>query len=56
MTLTCARAGHTPLIVVSGGRAEVLAPDGMVLGLRLPGASERFDALLEEYTRSVDAG
>ena len=42
-TLTCARAGHTPLIVVSGGESEVIVPAGMVLGLRLPGAGERFE-------------
>jgi len=28
----------------------------MVLGLRLPGASERFPELLEEYTRPIDPG
>jgi len=41
-TMTCARAGHTPLLVVSGGKSEVIVPSGMVLGLRLPGAAERF--------------
>jgi serine phosphatase RsbU (regulator of sigma subunit) len=56
MTITCARAGHTPLIFVSGGRCEVLVPDGMVLGLRLPGAGERFDTLLEEHTRPLLPG
>ena len=55
-TLTCARAGHTPLIVVSGGRSEVMMPSGMVLGLRLPGAAERFEELLEEHTRPIHAG
>jgi serine phosphatase RsbU (regulator of sigma subunit) len=55
-TLTCARAGHTPLIVVSNGVAHVIAPPGMVLGLRLPGASERFPDLLEEYTRPIHPG
>jgi sigma-B regulation protein RsbU (phosphoserine phosphatase) len=55
-TLTHARAGHTPLIVVSGGRSEVLAPEGMVLGLRLPGADSRFEELLEEHTRPIHAG
>jgi serine phosphatase RsbU (regulator of sigma subunit) len=52
-TLTAARAGHTPLIVVSGGHSEVIVPDGMVLGLRLPGASERFADVLVEYTRPL---
>jgi serine phosphatase RsbU (regulator of sigma subunit) len=56
MTLTCARAGHTPLIVVSGGRSEFVVPGGMVLGLRLPGASERFETLLEEHTRRIGPG
>jgi phosphoserine phosphatase RsbU/P len=55
-TLTCARAGHTPLIVVSGGKAEILVPSGMVLGLRLPGAGERFEELLEEHTRPIHPG
>jgi sigma-B regulation protein RsbU (phosphoserine phosphatase) len=56
MTLTCARAGHTPLIVVSGDRADVLVPDGMVLGLRIPGALERFEQLLTEHTRPLAPG
>ncbi len=56
MTLTYVRAGHTPLIVVSGGRSDVLVPDGMVLGLRLPGATERFESLLEEQARPLLPG
>jgi sigma-B regulation protein RsbU (phosphoserine phosphatase) len=56
MTLTCARAGHTPLIVVSNGQPDVVTPNGMVLGLRLPGASERFETILEEHTRPLQAG
>jgi len=55
-TVTCARAGHTPLIVVSRGCSEVVIPSGMVLGLRLPGASERFADVLEEHTRPLHAG
>jgi sigma-B regulation protein RsbU (phosphoserine phosphatase) len=55
-TLTCARAGHTPLIAVSNGRSEVIVPQGMVLGLRIPGASERFDQMLEEHTRPIRPG
>jgi len=54
--MTSARAGHTPLIVVSGGKSEVIASDGMVLGLRLPGAGERFEQILEEHTRCVQPG
>lgn len=56
MTLTIARAGHTPMIVVSDGACDVVVPGGMVLGLRLPGASERFEALLEEHTRPLTSG
>ena len=55
-TLTAARAGHTPLIVVSGGESDVITPDGMVRGLRLPGASERFESVLEEHTRPLLPG
>jgi serine phosphatase RsbU (regulator of sigma subunit) len=55
-TLTAARAGHTPLIVVTGGRSEVIVPDGMVLGLRLPGASERFADVLVEHARPLLPG
>jgi len=55
-TLTYARAGHTPLIVVSSGKSSVVAPEGMVLGLRLPGADERFAELLTEHTQSIEAG
>jgi serine phosphatase RsbU (regulator of sigma subunit) len=52
-TLVCARAGHTPLIIAGGERSEVVTPSGMVLGLRLPGAAERFEQILEEYTRTL---
>jgi sigma-B regulation protein RsbU (phosphoserine phosphatase) len=55
-TLTCARAGHTPPLVVSGGRTETLMPGGMVLGLQLPGAREMFGTMLEEQTRAIAAG
>jgi sigma-B regulation protein RsbU (phosphoserine phosphatase) len=55
-TLTSARAGHTPLIVVSGGRSEVLVTGGMVLGLRLPGAGEMFEQVLTEDRRSIGEG
>ena len=56
MTLTYSRAGHTPLIVAADGVAHVLIPDGMVLGLRIPGAADRFDAILEEHCRRLVAG
>jgi sigma-B regulation protein RsbU (phosphoserine phosphatase) len=48
-TMTFARAGHTPLIVLkNGGTAESLVPSGLVVGLRIVGAQEKFVELLEE--------
>jgi serine phosphatase RsbU (regulator of sigma subunit) len=55
-TLTSARAGHPPLIVAGNGVCEVVMSSGMVLGLRLPGAGDRFEAVLEEHTRPIGAG
>jgi len=58
LTMTYARAGHTPLMYVpggNGGRTQVLVPDGLVLGLKLDGG-ELFDRLLEEQTISLAAG
>ena len=50
--MTYARAGHTPLIYVPGaglrqdrGASQVLAPDGLVLGLKLDNG-EMFERLL----------
>jgi serine phosphatase RsbU (regulator of sigma subunit) len=59
-TMTYARAGHTPLMYVpqnGDGRrhAQVLVPDGLVLGLKLDGG-ELFDRLLEEQTIRLSAG
>ena len=57
-TLTCARAGHTPFMRIAGAaerRVEVLAPDGMVLGLNLD-RGERFERCLEELTIPLAAG
>jgi serine phosphatase RsbU (regulator of sigma subunit) len=59
-TMTYARAGHTPLIYVRGAgldarRAQILAPDGMVLGLKLDNG-EMFERLLEEDTLPLHAG
>ena len=59
-TMTYARAGHTPLIYLpsdtsNGGRAEILVPDGMVLGLRLDDG-ERFISLLDEATLVLSPG
>ena len=47
------RAGHTPLIYMPGPAsrrtgAQILTPSGMVLGLRIDGAEEKFGELLEE--------
>lgn len=57
-TLTCARAGHTPLMYASrrGARREVtvLAPNGFVLGLS--GVERRFAELLEEHQIPVRPG
>jgi phosphoserine phosphatase RsbU/P len=59
-TLTYARAGHTPLIYVPGPAsrttgARVLAPDGMVVGLKLDDGAT-FERLLEEQTLELHAG
>lgn len=55
-TLTMARAGHTPLLYVSKGQSYVVVPDGMVLGLRLPGAGKRFGDIIKEHTQSIGDG
>jgi phosphoserine phosphatase RsbU/P len=55
-TLTLARAGHTPTIVVSDGASHLITPEGMVLGLRLPGAGQRFEEMLREHSRPIAAG
>ena len=50
--MTYARAGHTPLVYLRGdgvaAPAQILAPSGIVVGLRIPGATEKFAELLEE--------
>ena len=54
-TLTCARAGHTPLIhVPGGGGARVVAPDGLIAGLA--GFEQRFEAIIEEETIEIGTG
>ena len=60
-TVTYVRAGHTPLIYVPAegaapGCAQVLIPDGLVVGLHLEGIVEKFDQLLEERTLLIGAG
>jgi sigma-B regulation protein RsbU (phosphoserine phosphatase) len=59
--MTFCRAGHTPLIFMPGPSsltplAQVLTPSGMVLGLRIDGASEKFDELLEEQCVDLTPG
>jgi sigma-B regulation protein RsbU (phosphoserine phosphatase) len=61
-TMTYARAGHTPLIYVPGACAgegprevQILAPDGMVVGLKLDNG-EMFERLLEEETIPLQPG
>ena len=60
-TLTYARAGHCPLIYVPGPHAhsraaQILAPDGLVLGLQIDDAGQRFARLLEEVTLPLGTG
>jgi sigma-B regulation protein RsbU (phosphoserine phosphatase) len=61
-TITYARAGHTPLIYVPGTCADggprqvrILAPDGMVVGLKLDNG-EMFEHHLVEETIPLQAG
>jgi sigma-B regulation protein RsbU (phosphoserine phosphatase) len=61
-TMTYARAGHTPLIYVPGvcddagpRQVQILAPDGMVLGLKLDNG-EMFERLLREETIPLRPG
>jgi phosphoserine phosphatase RsbU/P len=58
--MTYARAGHTPLIFMrSLGMEEsvqVLTPSGLVVGLRIPGAHEKFIELLEEESLDLANG
>jgi phosphoserine phosphatase RsbU/P len=61
-TMTYARAGHTPLIYLPGvpgapadRKVQILAPDGMVLGLKLD-QGQMFERLLEEQTIPLAAG
>jgi sigma-B regulation protein RsbU (phosphoserine phosphatase) len=63
-TMTYARAGHTPLIYVPGalaqatgvpGSVRILAPDGLVLGLKID-QGEMFERLLQEETLPLGAG
>ena len=44
------------MIVASASGVEVIVPEGLVLGLRLPGAAPKFESLLEEHTRPLNPG
>ena len=59
-TMRFCRAGHTPLIFFSGAGstpvAQVLTPNGMVLGLRIEAAEELFPQLLEEVRIDLAPG
>ena len=59
--MTYARAGHTPLIHFRSGSGadagvHVLTPNGMVIGLRIPGAETKFAELLEEDRVDLGTG
>jgi serine phosphatase RsbU (regulator of sigma subunit) len=59
-TMTYARAGHTPLIYLPGPAApdrelRILAPDGLVLGLKID-KGEMFERLLQEETIPINTG
>ena len=59
--MTFCRAGHTPLIFLAGPSstlpsARVLTPSGMVLGLQIDGAAEKFSELLEEERVDLSPG
>ena len=59
--MTYARAGHTPLLYLPGpagpvAGAQVLTPNGMVLGLQIDGAADKFAELLEEERVSLHPG
>jgi phosphoserine phosphatase RsbU/P len=59
-TMVYARAGHTPLIYRSDAgtgepSVEILAPDGLVLGLRIDGG-ELFERLLTEVSLPLHCG
>jgi phosphoserine phosphatase RsbU/P len=61
--MTYCRAGHTPLVYLSAPGspgphpgAQVLTPDGMVVGLRIPGAAEKFAHHLEEDRLQLSVG
>lgn len=57
-TVTYARAGHTPLLHLPAGpdpRIRLIAPDGMVVGLKIDNG-EMFERLLHEETMPIQNG
>jgi sigma-B regulation protein RsbU (phosphoserine phosphatase) len=58
--MTYARAGHTPLIFMRSLGADetvrVLTPSGLVVGLHIPGAHDKFIELLEEESLDLNNG
>ena len=57
--MTYARAGHTPLMYMpadASTAAQVLVPNGLVVGLRIPGAAQKFQDLLEEDRVTLHKG
>jgi sigma-B regulation protein RsbU (phosphoserine phosphatase) len=60
-SMTFCRAGHTPLIYLPAPSAlapavQVLTPSGMVVGLCIDGAPQKFAELLEEETVPLSPG
>lgn len=59
-TLTHARAGHTPMIHLRAGdafpRTRLLAPGGLLLGVRIESVLQRFEGLLKEHTITLSPG
>ena len=62
-TLVFARAGHTPFVYLPAAasanqprKAQVLVPDGMVLGLRVPNIERLFPHHLTEHTIEFRTG
>src|SRR5262249_21248056 len=57
--MTFARAGHTPVVYLKDGGdggARSLVPNGLVVGLRIPGAQEQFTELLDEHRIELARG
>ncbi|MEP6782984.1 MAG: SpoIIE family protein phosphatase, partial [Acidobacteriota bacterium] len=60
--MTFARAGHCPLILVPANKpagmrkAQLLIPDGLVVGLEVDDDGTLFDSLLKEQTISLEPG